>query len=727
MSGDTPQIVLADPLPHPGAPGQTVTFTPPETSVVIMFPTGGRSSTLGALALQELFEYERRLAELHDRPYPIAGVFAEFSGVNINKARNTLFERWLGETDAEWAWWLDTDMVVQPTTLSRLLTAAHAYQAKILGGLCVMLHPINGPTPTVYQRTPTGEVANVDTWPTDGLPFQVLATGSGCLLVHRDAAEAIAERNPGKYPWFRETYVGGHSTGERPWQWDGGNWWPEDTGFCRLANEAGIPVYVDPGAEVGHDKGGRQWWPDDVTRKTAWPRPRTIVCIPFKDKAELTSALVGQLLEQGGWTDLVLCDNGSVDPVTKEWLAELAALWRKLPRSRIDPKRLHVYDCPNVGIHDMWNRAVDLALDGEQARNVQLIFLNNDVVLGPDFCREMVKGLRGHEPQPGQPTIPVVSARYDGREMSADMQLVDPSMPICAGRYDGTGGLAGFAFGVRREIFAGGFRFPTEMKWWWGDTALMSYIHAYGHRAGIVKAATVEHVDGGSQTGGDWSHLAEQLEADRRAFAEWVRRLPSPEFDLEALYERVCGLPSDIRAHLPRLRSLVEQLKAQDVIELGVRGGVSSVALLAGVSETGGHLWQVDVCRPPRQLLHEQVTFIEGDDTDRAVLQQLPDGADVVFVDTSHRYGHTCREIELYAPLVRNGGCMVFHDTAEEVFPEHEGTERDFPVRTAVDEWVTAEVAAGRIESSDRWVYFDDHGLTVVWPHGAPAHVEMPA
>lgn len=38
--------------------------------------------------------------------------------------------------------------------------------------------------------------------------------------------------------------------------------------------------------------------------------------------------------------------------------------------------------------------------------------------------------------------------------------------------------------------------------------------------------------------------------------------------------------------------------KRKVILELGVRGGISTSALLAGVEKSGGHLWSVDVEEP---------------------------------------------------------------------------------------------------------------------------------
>src|SRR5678810_372588 len=85
-------------------------------------------------------------------------------------------------------------------------------------------------------------------------------------------------------------------------------------------------------------------------------------------------------------------------------------------------------------------------------------------------------------------------------------------------------------------------------------------------------------------------------------------------------YQLACATQSDIQHHLGLLFSLAHG----NVLELGTRGGVSTVALLAGVELRGGHVWSVDIedCSgvlPP----HPQWTFVQGDSRDTALYETL--------------------------------------------------------------------------------------------------------
>jgi dihydrolipoamide dehydrogenase len=73
---------------------------------------------------------------------------------------------------------------------------------------------------------------------------------------------------------------------------------------------------------------------------------------------------------------------------------------------------------------------------------------------------------------------------------------VQPVRGICANRYDGEGGLAGFAFCLRAEWLAGGFRFDEDMAWWFSDNDLCLQIEKAGGWYGVVFDAQVQHIRG---------------------------------------------------------------------------------------------------------------------------------------------------------------------------------------------------------------------------------------
>lgn len=154
---------------------------------------------------------------------------------------------------------------------------------------------------------------------------------------------------------------------------------------------------------------------------------------------------------------------------------------------------------------------------------------------------------------------------------------------------------------------------------------------------------------------------------------------------LAARYHEACRTPSDINEHLPTMVALCRELQASKVIELGTRGGVSTIAWLYGLEETDGHLWSVDI-DPAPDLEHDRWTFLQGDDLDPAIVRQLPDSADICFIDTEHSFEQTLSELNVYRWKVRPGGALVLHDT-ELMHPFGLRGQPPFPVKKAVEEF----------------------------------------
>lgn len=133
----------------------------------------------------------------------------------------------------------------------------------------------------------------------------------------------------------------------------------------------------------------------------------------------------------------------------------------------------------------------------------------------------------------------------------------------------------------------------------------------------------------------------------------------------------------DMAPHIATLTELARQ--CHTIVEWGVRGGVSTWALLDGLPENG-RLYSVDIVDcvvPPRVSDDPRWTFLVGDDLDPAIQGLLPAVCDLVFIDTSHTYEQTAGELA-YA-LALHPLWIVMHDYVME------------PVARAADEFCARE------------------------------------
>lgn len=178
----------------------------------------------------------------------------------LPEGRNQVVEAFLDATEAEWLWFVDTDMGFAPDTVERLVATADRRERPVVGGLAFG-HRREGRTdlraerysiaPTMYQwvELPDGEVGfrALPDWEPDSV-VQVGATGAACLLIHRTALEAVRARyGPA---WFNLAEHPGGGPGGRARSFS------EDLSFCIRLAAVGVPVHVDTAVKTTHHKGG---------------------------------------------------------------------------------------------------------------------------------------------------------------------------------------------------------------------------------------------------------------------------------------------------------------------------------------------------------------------------------------------------------------------------------------------------------------------------------------
>ena len=161
----------------------------------------------------------------------------------------------------------------------------------------------------------------------------------------------------------------------------------------------------------------------------------------------------------------------------------------------------------------------------------------------------------------------------------------------------------------------------------------------------------------------------------------------------DALADRM-SKPSDIREYLPFLYEQARTRPGCRVLELGARRGNSTLAFLAGATESGGHVWSCDI--DDVRLFPDGIgpfaasprwSFTCGSDMDPDVQALLPAEVDIWFLDTSHEYDHTLAELRAYMPRVAPGGVALFHDTNLNGWPGYRWDSKIPPVAAALDEY----------------------------------------
>ncbi len=182
--------------------------------------------------------------------------------------------------------------------------------------------------------------------------------------------------------------------------------------------------------------------------------------------------------------------------------------------------------------------------------------------------------------------------------------------------------------------------------------------------------------------------------------------------------------PGDIRQRLWTLYWLARLVAPGGIIvELGVRNGDSTRALLAACEDSGSALYSYDVEDVGQHVrIHTGNAGIPWFDAlwYFQVKHSVDAGTmwgdvlipvDMVFVDTDHTFRTTRNEIAVWHRHVRVGGCMAFHDYWLHDPPrEDEG----HGVKMAVDEFADAHGESWRLETHDA-CGGGDTGFAILW------------
>jgi cephalosporin hydroxylase len=123
---------------------------------------------------------------------------------------------------------------------------------------------------------------------------------------------------------------------------------------------------------------------------------------------------------------------------------------------------------------------------------------------------------------------------------------------------------------------------------------------------------------------------------------------------------------SDIQDHLPYIHDAAQAVSFPTIIEIGVRQGYSTCALLSAAHYARGQVWSCDINTPsvPEHWYQDpRWHFCQGSSTDPATLNWMPPEADLILIDSGHDQELTLQELRLYHPRLRGRGVVLMHDT----------------------------------------------------------------
>jgi len=134
---------------------------------------------------------------------------------------------------------------------------------------------------------------------------------------------------------------------------------------------------------------------------------------------------------------------------------------------------------------------------------------------------------------------------------------------------------------------------------------------------------------------------------------------------MDSLIYKTLNGTGDSDKHIMTLFSLVLSTKSKNILELGVRSGVTTLPLLEAAKLTGGHVISVDVndtefrCPPE---LSEHWTFIKMDALEYLKNYENNKPFDFIYVDDWHSYDHVKKELEYIDKYVSPKTVITLHD-----------------------------------------------------------------
>jgi len=179
--------------------------------------------------------------------------------MGVAAARSEIAAYFLEHTDAEWLFMVDSDMGFAEDTVDRLVESAERNSVPVIGALCFaqkmdtdlapgQFHATRyriQPTLYTYLERPNGErgFQSITKYRRDAFQH-VAGTGAACILIHREALEAVG---PEPFMPVTDPLAGGNGTPRT---------FSEDLSFCIRVQAAGLEMGVDTGIKTTHYKGG---------------------------------------------------------------------------------------------------------------------------------------------------------------------------------------------------------------------------------------------------------------------------------------------------------------------------------------------------------------------------------------------------------------------------------------------------------------------------------------
>jgi predicted O-methyltransferase YrrM len=205
------------------------------------------------------------------------------------------------------------------------------------------------------------------------------------------------------------------------------------------------------------------------------------------------------------------------------------------------------------------------------------------------------------------------------------------------------------------------------------------------------------------------SYLHHKMIGQARCLSQLGNSSDDRGAQIEALWRSHFFRPLQKRSEILRLIEAVESLQPASICEIGAAGG-GTTFLLARAAASNAKLISLDLAfTESRRAAVEQFASKEQEiiclrkdshspETVRAVMDCLAGRSlDVLYLDGDHSYEGIRSDFQMYAPLVRHGGMIVFHD----IVPDHRtryGIETSSYVGGVPQFWEEVKASQAKVE-----------------------------
>jgi predicted O-methyltransferase YrrM len=168
-------------------------------------------------------------------------------------------------------------------------------------------------------------------------------------------------------------------------------------------------------------------------------------------------------------------------------------------------------------------------------------------------------------------------------------------------------------------------------------------------------------------------HVARRLAGRARDLSANASGITDPEMLVRTLWPYFEFRPIQIESEIIRLLERVLILKPRTVLEIGAASG-GTTFLFSRIVESGSTIVSIDLAfdkvrteavrtiAAPSVRLHTLCRDSHADSTLQEVRTLLRSPLDLLFIDGDHSYEGVRSDYEMYSPLVRPDGLIVFHD-----------------------------------------------------------------